>query len=63
MKDGWVLDEKLDVELKKRGAQDKNIEEGPIFDTKEKVLCLMSAYLCKMKFESFSLVSDTQYVV
>ncbi len=38
---------------------DKNIEIGFIVETTEKVLAIISAYLCKYEFNTFSLVIDS----
>lgn len=42
---------------------DKNIEEGTVIENEEKIVILISGYLSKYEFESFSLVIDSQYVI
>jgi hypothetical protein len=43
----------------KMGGGDDEI----VFETPEKVVALISGYLCKCHYENFSLVSDSQFII
>jgi len=63
LKEGWVFDQQLDLGTKQLSMKDKNITQEAIIENKEKIIALISAYLGKIKFENFSLVSDSQFIV
>lgn len=57
----WIFDDKF--KKTKHFQGDKNIEEGTVIENEEKIVILISGYLAKYEFESFSLVIDSQYVI
>jgi hypothetical protein len=56
----WIFNEKF---KKMQYQGEKNIEEGVVIENEEKIVILISGYLSKYEFESFSLVIDSQYVI
>lgn len=44
-------------------STDKNVEKGLIIEPLEKILAVVSGYLSKYEYESFSLVVDSQYII
>lgn len=60
IQDHWVFESTY--KQKPKGPQDKNIEEGIVIDTEEKILAIICAYMTNFEFQNFSLVVDGNYV-
>lgn len=58
----WAFDEKLDIQNRKMYPGDKPLEEL-VVEPQEKVIILISGYLYKIRYNNFSLISDSQFVI
>lgn len=56
----WVFESTY--KQKPKGPQDKNIEEGIVIDTEEKILAIICAYMTNIEFANFSLTVDGNYI-
>lgn len=60
----WIFDEHLELNVKRICSTDNNVNDSTLLiDTPEKILALISGYLCKYSYENFSLISDSQFVI
>lgn len=64
IKKHWIFDEQLDIHVKRVASTDNNVGDGTLLiDTPEKILALISGYLCKFPYDNFSLISDSMFVI